>query len=463
MRRVSTFQLYLAGLLLLFVGYVVLEYNQPKPIDWRPTYINKDKIPYGTYVLFDQLPRLLGTPDIEVVRQPIYGQLTGQREAEALLQAGIDPDRNEPPAEADDQPGDPADSTTIPPDMLEMAEASEPDLRNVEIPLREDKANYIFINESFTITALDAQALLRYVAQGNDAFIAAEQLGGFRDVLTDSLGVSTRYAEKSVLTDTKQMLAGDSVDIRFTNPAVARARYRLPGAAVSHRLHVDSARAGRTLATDAQGRAVLVRLDHGRGHFYFCTVPMAFTNYFLLQPHNQSFASAALAYLPERQAWWDEFQKQGPVGEQSLLRVLMAHDALRTAYYLTLAGSLLFVLVYARRRQRIIPTIKALPNTTLLFTRTVAGLYRQGRNHALIAEKKVSLFLDYLRTRFHETSPDLGDADFQERLSQKAGLPLPRVQELLRQVNYARTAPQMTDQQLLKLSRALSDFRREAR
>ena len=93
----------------------------------------------------------------------------------------------------------------------------------------------------------------------------------------------------------------------------------------------------------------------------------------------------------------------------------------------------------------------------------MAGLYRQGSNHALIGEKKVGLFLDYLRTRFHETSPDLGDADFQERLSQKAGLPLPRVQELLRQVNYARTAPQMTDQQLLKLSRALSDFRREAR
>jgi len=33
----------------------------------------------------------------------------------------------------------------------------------------------------------------------------------------------------------------------------------------------------------------------------------------------------------------------------------------------------------------------------------------------------------------------------------------------LRIVNFARTAPRMTDQQLLQLSRALSDFRRESR
>ena len=119
--------------------------------------------------------------------------------------------------------------------------------------------------------------------------------------------------------------------------------------------------------------------------------------------------------------------------------------------------------VAARRRQRVIPTLKSLPNTTLLFTRTVAGLYRQGKSHALIAEKKVALFVDYLRTRFQETSPDFGDQEFRERLSQKSGVPRPRVDELLRLVNFARIAPQMTDQQLLLLSKALNDFRREAR
>jgi hypothetical protein len=54
-----------------------------------PTLVNKDKIPYGTYVLYDQLPRLLGTDSVETTRLPIYNQLTGVSLAvtDALAQA----------------------------------------------------------------------------------------------------------------------------------------------------------------------------------------------------------------------------------------------------------------------------------------------------------------------------------------------------------------------------------------
>ena len=301
------------------------------------------------------------------------------------------------------------------------------------------------------------------MAQGNDVFVAAQSFANTPKLLRDSLGFGTEEVKLVTHQRPKGLPVVDSVDLRFSNPGLAAAHIRLPGAGVEQHLVVDSGRVGRTLATDARGQAVLVRLDHGRGHFYLCTAPLAFTNYYLLRPRSLAFAAAALAYLPARRTWWDEYQKQGSVEEQSLLRVVFAHDALRMAYYLTLAGGLLLVLMAARRRQRIIPTIRALPNTTLLFTRTVAGLYRHGSSHALIAEKKVNLFMDYLRTRFQETSPDFGDADFRERLSHKAGLARPRVDELLRLVNFARTAPRMTDQQLLQLSRALSDFKREAR
>ena len=254
----------------------------------------------------------------------------------------------------------------------------------------------------------------------------------------------------------------DSVTVRFTNPALAGPRYRLPGADANVRFVVDSGRVGRALASDAQGQPVLVRLNYGRGHVYLCSVPIAFTNQFVLRPATSQFAATALSYLPARRTLWDEYQKQGRVGDQSLLRIVNGHEALSTAFYLLLLGGLLFVFVEARRRQRIIPTLKPLPNTTLLFTRTVASLYRQGSSHALIAEKKVGLFMDYLRTRFQETNPDFGDVDFRERLSQKSGLARSRVDELLRLVNFARTAPQMTDRDLLQLSKALSDFKQEA-
>jgi hypothetical protein len=461
MPHLSTFRLYLLGVTLLFAAYVALEYNKPKPLDWTPTYANKDKIPYGTFVLYDQLPRLLGTDSVEAVRLPIYTQLTGQSLGEAAALAGLETDTTTP--HADSVTTEAATDSTEEVAAHVDDEDEESGAITAETPLRPEQASYLFVNQSFDVSRLDALLLLHYVARGNDAFIAAESFGDYRSFFSDTLGFRSEEVELPTHRGPKGLPVADSVSISFTNPALPRARYRLPGSGNNRRFVVDSGRVGRTLATDAQGRPVYIRLDHGRGHFYLCSVPVAFTNYYLLRPRTSSFAAAALTYLPARQAWWDEFQKQGPLGEQSLLRVLVGHEALRTAYYLTLLGTLLFVLVEARRRQRIIPTLKALPNTTLLFTRTVASLYRQGSSHTLIAEKKVSLFQDYLRTRFHENQPDFNDEDFRERLSQKTGMPRPRIDELLRLVNFARTAPQMNDRELLILSKALSDFRREAR
>ncbi|MDO7852711.1 DUF4350 domain-containing protein [Hymenobacter convexus] len=498
MPQLTTFRLYLLGVALLFAGYVTLEYNRPKPLDWSPTYINKDKIPYGTYVLYDQLPRLLGTDSVETVRLPVYSQLTGLTQDEydglraptpedllrgrkhkastdttatseatdsATVAAAAEPADSVTNEEADSTATASAatDSTAqTAADEDEVYEEEEPEESADAIPLRAGLANYLFINEGFELSRTDARALLQYVARGNNAFVAAKYFRSQRGLLRDSLGFGVKERALTSSKNLKGIFSIDSVDLRFTNPALARAHIRLPGVSVEQYLEVDSGRVGRTLATDAQGHAVFVRIDYGRGHFYLCTAPVAFTNYYLLRPRTARFAEAALAYLPARRALWDEYLKQGPVGEQSLLRVVFAHEALRWAYYLCLFGGLLFVLIEARRRQRIIPTIKPLPNTTLLFTRTVASLYRQGSNHALIGEKKVALFMDYLRQRFQETNPDFADADFRERLSQKSGLTRQRVDELLRLVNFARTAPQMTDQQLLQLSKALGDFKREA-
>lgn len=475
----TTLRWYLLGLVALFGAYVALEYYRPKPLDWTPTLSNKDKIPYGTYALYDVLPQLLGTAAVESVRLPVYNQFFDEDEpdAEAAADEASEADTTAQASEAA-----PADTTTraTPADSAAhasapLAEAAAPDSATVTATidtattaaptpsLPQQLTSYLFVNTTFSASDPEAKALLAFVAAGNDVFIAASYFGGGRhgNLLTDSLGVRLREADSAAR---PSLRAADSVRVHLLNPALSHSPVLLPASTANLRLAVRAGRQGATLAADAQGRAVLIRLDHGRGHVYLCSIPLLFSNYYVLRPRSRPFALAALAYLPTgRPVWWDEYQKQGRVGEQSLLRVLLAHDGLRTAYYLLLVTTLLFVLVEARRRQRIIPVLKPLPNTTLLFTRTVASLYRQGSNHSRIAEKKVGLFLDYLRTRFQEPAPDLSDATFRERLSQKAGLPPARVDELVRLINLARTAPIINDQQLLTLSRAIRDFKQEVR
>lgn len=435
----TSFRYYLLGLLVVFGAYVALEYYRPKPLDWRPTLSNKDKIPYGTYALYDVLPQLLSTEEVASVRLPIYNQLFDEDEPEA--------DR------AENQSTRPTPSETTAADEATATAAPN---------LPQQPTSYLFINSDFRVSKPETQALLAFVAAGNDVFIAASDFGSQRSrtALLDSLGVRTQAADSAAA---PSLRGPDSVRVHLVNPALGRAELRLPAQAADTRLVVRAGQPGATLATDEQGRAVFIRLNYGRGHAYLCSVPLAFSNYFVLPPRRRAFAMAALSYLPTgRPVWWDEYQKQGRVGEQSVLRVLMEHASLRTAYYLLWATALLFIFVEARRRQRIIPVLKPLPNTTLLFTRTVASLYQQGSNHALIAEKKVALFLDYLRTRFQEPTPDLADDGFRERLSQKAGLPRPRVDELVRLINFARTAPAVTDRELLTLSQAIRDFKQES-
>jgi hypothetical protein len=427
----TRFRAFFLGLVVLFVAFVLVEYFRPTPTNWSPTFINRDKIPYGTYVLFDALPRVFPGQTISTVRQPIANQLL------PTLDEDINPDSV-------------------------LAPKAQP-------PLLGQSASYIFINSDFYCSRLDRDALLRYVAAGNTVFIAAEQ---FDNLLEDTLhfdtkpniGLDSLMARRFRRPRRNQAPASQLTSLTLlTPPHGAAARHRFPTDDVQWHFEASGGCQATVLAIDAQRRPVLLRVPLGQGALVLSSTPAVFSNYTLLRPHSSDYAFAAMSLLPaKQQVFWDEYQKQGPLGEQSLLRVLKQNTALRWALYTGLAGLALFAFFEARRRQRIIPVLKPLPNTTLLFTRTVAALYRQGANHALIAEKKIGLFREQLRHRLQEPALDLNDEPTRERLAQKAGVPRAQVDNLIKLIHRVETAPQVTAADLLRLSRALSDFRKAA-
>src|SRR5205085_7557129 len=132
-----------------------------------------------------------------------------------------------------------------------------------------------------------------------------------------------------------------------------------------------------------------------KGNFYLCSTPVFFSNIQLLTLCNNDFAYKALSYLPINDIIWDEYQKQGAEGEDSLLRAVLAHESLKWAYYIALGSVVLFIIFEAKRRQRIIPIIEPLANSTLEFTRTLGNLYLSKGDHKNIAAKKIQYFLGY--------------------------------------------------------------------
>ena len=127
MRKIPWY-IYVIGILVLV--YSIALYKKPEPTDWTPTLSNKDKIPYGSYVLFREIDTLMGYRPDELRITP-YEQCS--------------------------------DTSYMPEEEV-----------------------YMFISPSAPFTDEDGKALLEYVSAGNTVFISSEYIGQFFE---DTLGV----------------------------------------------------------------------------------------------------------------------------------------------------------------------------------------------------------------------------------------------------------------------------------
>lgn len=393
MKNPSTKYLLLLGAAVL--AFVLVEYYRPKPLDWRPTYANRDAIPYGTRATYELLPGLFGNQPVRTVRLPVYNHL-----------------------------------------------------RETALP---NRSSYVFVNESFVADENDLKQLLAYVARGNAAFIAARQ---FASGLTDTLGLRARFGVESL---------GDSTQLNFANPAFkTQADYAYRRNWATAYLEPDSLakppmRRATVLGVNNRQQATFVKIPFGKGAFFLHSVPVAFTNFYVLRNPTAEYAFKAFSYLPDAPVFWDEYQKQGRVGEESLFRFLLSHPSLTWAYYLLLATLALFVFSHARRRQRVIPVVEPPRNTSLEFVETVGQLYFQQGNHRDLAEKKIAHWLAFVRQQFNLPTQEFND-EARRHLAAKSGASRAEVDALLAQVEAVRASAVLNEAQLLNLNRRIEAF-----
>ncbi len=124
---------------------------------------------------------------------------------------------------------------------------------------------------------------------------------------------------------------------------------------------------------------------------------------------------------------------------------------------LSLIGLLLYVFFEMKRRQRVIPVITPLKNSTLDFVKTVAGVYYNNKDNNSIADKKMSYFLEFVRSRFNIATQTL-DEDFVQQLHRKSGVDKEKVSDLVKLFSALPTEPRVTDMMLLSLDRNIDHF-----
>ncbi|RYC68520.1 MULTISPECIES: DUF4350 domain-containing protein [Spirosoma] len=311
------------------------------------------------------------------------------------------------------------------------------------------RSNYVFICRSFEADANDLRQLFRYVKQGNNCLISAYDM-------PDSLGKALGFKADLRTPDR----ADSSLRQNFVNPALKKpAGYRFSRDDGRNYLRINKTGGITVLGRNARQEPVFIRVQYGKGHFFIHNLPLAFTNYYLLNHPSSDYAIKALSYLPAWPTYWDEYQKQGRFDEdqQSILRYIWSQPALTWAYYLVVIGLLLYVIFAGKRTQRIIPVMEPPRNTSLDFVKDVGRLYFQQRDHDNMARKKVQYFLADLRERYGLNTNQL-DHEFTETLARKSGLPTDQTAELVRLLRNAQKSVTLSEYDLLTLNGAIEKF-----
>jgi hypothetical protein len=312
------------------------------------------------------------------------------------------------------------------------------------------KKVYLIIASEVDPDAVEMRGLMNFLGRGNTVFISSFRFG---DSLLRSLNIKMVENEPFLfIMDSLRLSVYDPLthdSLPFVYPGDSYDSYADP---------VDLQTTS-ILGRDARGRPDFIRFSYkGGGALYLHFAPMAFTNFFLLHKENMGYYDKVFSYLPASAGevqWDDYFRYSGK--SFSAFRYIIKNPSLRWALWLSLLLFLIIYLFESKRRQRPIPVIPALSNTSLDFVKTIGRLYYQRRDNHNLALKMAAHFQDMIRTRYNLPT-STPDEELISRLSHKTDLSSEFLREIVASIRRLKDGGAVTDQELLEFSEKLNQF-----
>jgi hypothetical protein len=315
--------------------------------------------------------------------------------------------------------------------------------------------NLLIISSSFSPGKADTEMLLNYVEQGGSVFISANNFYG---IFADTLGIQT---SDSFFESENTFVLSDSAFLHFVSPVIDTLRqYKFRKGNIHNYISDVDSLPATVLAKNDFHQPVTIRIEKGKGVLIINCTPMAFTNIHLLDGQNHEFAAASLSYLPNKNTYWTEFYHLGRMEAATPLRFILQNEPLRWAYYIAIISLLLFMAFEAKRKQRIIPIIKPLENTTLEFVATIGNLYYQRADHKNIALKKIQFFFDYIHSHYGLNTQHR-DEGFISILTRKSGVSESIVRGLINTINEVVAKEKITATELTQLNLEMENFQQK--
>jgi hypothetical protein len=188
--------------------------------------------------------------------------------------------------------------------------------------------------------------------------------------------------------------------------------------------------------------------------------PLALSNFFLLHKKNMGYYDETFSYFPQHigTVIWDQYFRYRKNGDSfNPLQVVMNNKSLRAAFWLVLLLFLLIYLIESKRRQRIIPVVKPLRNTSLDFVKTVGRLYHQYHDNKNLGTKMTTHLMDYIRHKYNLSTTSL-DEQFISKLAFKSGYATDKLHEMIYKARMINDFSSVSDEELMEFHRQTEAF-----
>lgn len=375
--------------------------------DWNENFKEKEKSPFGNYIIYNEAETLFKNQKVTLLKENIYDYLAFDSAY---------------------------DSTKT--------------------------YNYVAIKHSgYKLTNTGVTELLDFVAKGNNVFLA---FNSFKDSLKSSLKFTTNNLDKDVY-DVKGLkkLKGT---FELNNKAFSKTSFSFDRNIRRNyflQYNENTTSVLGTFAVDGEKVPNFIKIHYGEGAFYLHTQPIAFTNYYLLN-NKEEYAANVFSYLPNADVIWDPQIKSSKYEDKkeddnNVFKFFLEHPTLTWFLFVSLIGLLLFMLFNARRKQRPIPIIKPLQNSTVEFTQTIANLYLKEQDHKNLVDKKIAYFLEKVRSKYLLDTSNL-NTDFIEKLASKSGNDLQRTKYLVNTIITLNKKTECLEEELIVLHKMIENF-----
>lgn len=398
---------YIIGSLVL-IAAVALSLTMKKgerQLNERLSFYRKDKIPYGTYVAYENLKYIFPDAKVKVNR--------------------LSPERWY------------IDSNLFPRQAM------------------------IIITPQFLPDENEMDKLIAFAQKGNNVFISTRVLSFDAQ---EMLHCRTPYSEFAFFAAASEM--DDTLNVLLNNPPFTeKINFIYPGKRFESHLYKYDTAATNILGTNKDEFKNFVQLKTGKGNIFLHLAPIVFTNYFLLHKDNAGYYDKVMSLLPKEvvSVTWDEYylhklyEGNYNRGNKGWLYVLFKYPAFKWGLLTAIITIGLFILLEARRKQRYIPLMAKPKNDSLDFVKTIGRLYYEKNDHRDLARKMGLYFLDHIRNTYKLSTGKLDD-DFIRNLHFKSGYNESELKKIVSFIKFVDEAPGVSDAQLVEFHRDLESF-----